>query len=188
MNLACVLFFSHAPPLIASRGFSPTSAASLASLSIWLTILAIPTGGYLVHRLGRPVAAIAACGLLAAALLSLFILDISPTLSCLAFGIAIGPLSGAILSLPARLLGPRDRSLGFGIFYTCFYVLMAAGPALAGRLQDVLAMPSPALIAAALLLAATMPLSLVFAALSNLRRLAESDRGRGCAVEPATTV
>src|SRR5690242_11811888 len=46
MNLACVLFFSHAPTLMILRGFSPTAAASLTSLSIWLTILAIPTGGY----------------------------------------------------------------------------------------------------------------------------------------------
>lgn len=175
MNLACVLFFSYAPPLIVARGFSPTSAASLASLSIWLTILAIPTGGYLVHRLGRPLAAIAVCGLLAALMLSLFVLDIAPTLSCLAFGIAIGPLSGAILSLPARLLRPGDRSLGFGVFYTCFYLLMAAGPAVAGRLQDALGLPSAGLVVAALLLAATMPLSLVFAILADPRRLPERD-------------
>src|SRR5437016_8091887 len=59
MNLACVLFFSYAPLLMVAQGSSPTLAASLTSLAIWLTILAIPAGGYLVDRLGRPVAAIA---------------------------------------------------------------------------------------------------------------------------------
>jgi predicted MFS family arabinose efflux permease len=188
MNLACVLFFSYAPPLIVARGFSPTAAAALASLSIWLTILAIPSGGYLVHRLGRPIAAIAVCGLLAAILLSSFVLDIYPMLSCLAFGIAIGPLSGAILSLPARLLRPGDRSLGFGVFYTCFYVLMAAGPAVAGRLQDALGLPSVGLVVAAALLAATMPLSLAFAVLADPRRLAERDGDNRRAAEAGTVI
>jgi len=52
---------------------SPTVAASLTSLAIWLTILAIPTGGYVVHRLGKPIAAIAVCRLIAASALTLFV-------------------------------------------------------------------------------------------------------------------
>ena len=63
MNLACVLFFSYAPLLMVAQGSSPTVSASLTSLAIWFTILAIPTGGYLVHRSGRPIVAIIACGL-----------------------------------------------------------------------------------------------------------------------------
>ena len=167
MNLACVLFFSHAPTLIAARGFAPTAAASLTSLSIWLTILAIPTGGYVVHRLGRPVVAISICALVAAMALAAFVLNLDPTLSCLIFGVAVGPLSGAILSLPAAVLRPQDRSAGFGVFYTCFYVLMAVGPAFAGRVQDAFVSPSAALVVAALSLVATVPLSLAFAVLAK---------------------
>jgi predicted MFS family arabinose efflux permease len=174
MNLACILFFSYAPPLMTARGYSPTSAASLTSLAIWFTILAIPAGGYLVHRLGRPTAAIGICASIAAAMLVSFVSDAHPTLSCLIFGIAVGPLSGAILSLPAKILPPQQRSIGFGIFYTCFYVLMAVGPWLAGRLQDAFATPSAALVAAALLLAVTVPLSLVVAGLSMRWRLAKT--------------
>jgi predicted MFS family arabinose efflux permease len=177
MNLACVLFFSYAPALMGLRGFSPTAAASLTSLSIWLTILAIPTGGYLVHRFGRPIVAIAVCAPLGAAALASFVLDVGPTLSCLLFGVAVGPLSGAILSLPAAILRPQDRSAGFGVFYTCFYLLMAAGPAFAGRLQDALASPSAALVVAALSLVATVPLSFVFAMLSKPRLSAEPGLG-----------
>jgi predicted MFS family arabinose efflux permease len=186
MNLACVLFFSHAPALMGLRGFAPTTAASLTSLSIWLTILAIPTGGYLVHRLGRPIAAIGVCALVAAAALFSFVLDLDPTLSCLMFGVAVGPLSGAILSLPAAILRPRDRSTGFGVFYTCFYVLMATGPAFAGRLQDALASPSAALVVAALSLVATVPLSLIFAALTRPRLAASGARKGGATIEVAT--
>jgi predicted MFS family arabinose efflux permease len=185
MNLACILFFSYAPALMTARGYAPTTAASLTSLAIWFTILAIPSGGYLVHRLGKPVAAIGVSALIAAAMLSLFVLDLYPTPSCLIFGLAVGPLSGAILSLPAAVLPPRDRSLGFGVFYTCFYVLMAAGPSLAGRLQDAWATPSAALVAAALLLAATAPLSLAFAAMSKRWRATERNDGDEPAKVPA---
>jgi predicted MFS family arabinose efflux permease len=167
MNLACVLFFSYAPLLMVAQGSSPTVSASLTSLAIWFTILAIPAGGYLVHRSGRPIMAIIACGLIAASALSLFVVDFHPTIACLIFGVAIGPLSGAILSLPAMVLEPADRSVGFGLFYTCFYVLMAVGPTAAGRLQDAWGTPSAALVASAALLVTMVPLSLSFRSLSK---------------------
>lgn len=176
MNLACVLFFTYAPLLMVAKGSSPTAAASLTSLAIWLTILAIPAGGYLVHRLGTPIAAIIACAPIAAASLALLVGGTYPTISCLIFGIAVGPLSGAILSLPSRVLDLRERAVGFGIFYTCFYILMAVGPYAAGRLQDAWGSPSAALEAGAALLVAIVPLLLSFVSLSNPQRLAEIRR------------
>jgi len=175
MNLACVLFFSYAPVLLVAQGSSPTAAASLTSLAIWFTILAIPSGGYLVHRSGRPIAAIVVCSLIAAAALVLFVAKVHPTISCMVFGVFVGPLSGAILSLPSKVLAPRDRAVGFGVFYTCFYALMAAGPLAAGYLQDAWGSPSAALIAGAALLVAAPLLSLVFELLSNRYRYAELD-------------
>jgi predicted MFS family arabinose efflux permease len=179
MNLACILFFSYAPQNLVAQGSSPTAAATLTSLAIWFTILAIPSGGYLVHRSGRPIASIVGCSLIAALALALFVAGIQPTISCLAFGVAVGPLSGAILSLPAKVLDARDRAVGFGVFYTCFYVLMAVGPLAAGHLQDVWGTPSAALIAGAALLVAIVPLSLAFEFLSNPHRLAEPSRAAG---------
>jgi predicted MFS family arabinose efflux permease len=172
MNLACVLFFSYAPLLMVAQGSSPTVAASLTSLSIWFTILAIPTGGYLVHRSGRPITAIISCGVIAACALMLFVVDFHPTISCLIFGVAIGPMSGAILSLPTKVLEPADRSVGFGLFYTCFYVLMAVGPFAVGHLQDAWGSPSAGLIAGAALLIAIVPLCLSFISMSNPQGLA----------------
>jgi predicted MFS family arabinose efflux permease len=167
MNLACILFFSYAPLLLVAQGSTPTVSAALTSLAIWFTILAIPSGGYLVHRSGKPIVAIVACGLLAAVALMLFVADVYPTISCLVFGLAVGPLSGAILSLPARVLEPGDRSLGFGLFYTCFYVLVAVGPPAAGHLQDAWGSPAAALIASAALLVTMVPLALLFVLLSR---------------------
>jgi predicted MFS family arabinose efflux permease len=175
MNLACILFFSYAPLLIVAQGSTPTVAASLTSLAIWFTILAIPSGGYLVHRSGKPIAAIIVCALVAAVALVLFVDGVFPTISCLLFGVAVGPLSGAILSLPSRVLGPHQRAVGLGVFYTCFYVLMAVGPLVVGHLQDVWGSPSVGLIAGAVLLGATVPLCLSFVLLSKPHRLAAPD-------------
>src|SRR6266851_1311169 len=87
MNLACVLFFSYAPVLLVAQGSSSTAAASLTSLAIWFTIVSIPSGGYLVHRSGRPIAAIVVCSLVAAAALALFVAEVHPTISCMVFGV-----------------------------------------------------------------------------------------------------
>ena len=175
MNLACVLFFSYGPLLMVAQGSSPTVAASLTSLSIWFTILAIPAGGYLVQRAGRPITAIIACSLIGAAALMFFVADLHPTISCLMFGAAIGPMSGAILSLPTRVLEPADRSVGFGLFYSCFYVLMAAGPFVAGRLQDAWGSPSAALVASAALLASMVPLVALFLLVARRREFVQPD-------------
>jgi MFS family permease len=173
MNLACVLFFTYAPLLMVAQGSSATVSASLTSLAIWFAILAIPTGGYLVHRSGRPIAAIVACGVIGAASLGMFVANFHPTISCLIFGLSVGPLSGAILSLPAKVLEPADRSVGFGLFYTCFYVLMAVGPTAAGRLQDAWGSPSAALVAGAGLLLTMVPLVLLFWSVSKRREFTQ---------------
>jgi predicted MFS family arabinose efflux permease len=176
MNLACILFFTYAPLSMVAQGSSPTAAASLTSLVIWFTILAIPSGGYLVHRLGAPIAAIVICALVASAALALSVAGVHPAISCLVFGVAVGAMSGAILSLPSKVLASHQRAIGFGVFYTCFYILMAVGPFAAGRLQDVWGTPSAALIAGAALLAAIVPLTLIFVALTSPQRLADINR------------
>jgi predicted MFS family arabinose efflux permease len=172
MNLAGVLFFTYAPPLMVAQGSTPTVAASLTSLAIWFIILAIPAGGYLVNRAGRPLTAIIACSLIGAASLLLFVANFHPTISCLIFGLSIGPMSGAILSMPTRVLEPADRSVGFGLFYTCFYVLLAAGPLVAGRLQDAFGSPSAALVAGAALLVSMVPLVALFWSVLKRREFA----------------
>jgi predicted MFS family arabinose efflux permease len=178
MNLACVLFFTYAPLLLVAQGSTPTVAASLTSLAIWFTILAIPAGGYLVHRSGKPIAAIVLCGAIGATALMLLVANFHATVACFIFGLAIGPLSGAILSLPARVLEPADRSVGFGLFYTCFYVLMAVGPTAAGRVQDAWGSPSAALVAAAALWLAMVPLVGLFWSLSKRREFAQASEAK----------
>jgi cyanate permease len=64
--------------------------------------------------------------------------------------------------------------VGFGLFYTCFYVLMAVGPTAAGRLQDAWGSPSAALVASAALLATMVPLVALFWSISKRGDVAQT--------------
>jgi len=115
-----------------------------------------------------------------------------PLITTLGLAFLLGSLSGRIawmresgacaarlppgeLGLTVRLLEPADRSVGFGLFYSCFYVLMAAGPFVAGRLQDAWGSPSAALVASAALLASMVPLVALFLLVARRREFVQPD-------------
>ena len=75
-----------------------------------------------------------------------------------AFGIAIGPPAGAIVALPTRVLSPEQRAGGFGVFYTGYYIIMAAGPALAGMPRERAGTAAAAVLFAAASMASIAPL------------------------------
>lgn len=167
MNVACVLVFTSAPMVLQSQGLSSTLAASTVSVVVLLTIVSIPAGGYLIQLTGRTMTSIVLCASIAGGSLALFAVDIWPMASCVLFGLAVGPLSGAILSLPSLVLTPQERATGFGLFYSFFYVLMAAGPAFAGHLQDIWQTPVAPILFSSALLAMITPMLLIFAGLKR---------------------
>jgi hypothetical protein len=67
--------------------------------------------------------------------------------------------------LPARALSRSNRAIGRGVFYTCYYAVMAAGPAIAGLLRDICGTASAALYLGGGLLLAIPPLLAAFHAL-----------------------
>jgi predicted MFS family arabinose efflux permease len=175
-NLGLVLFFSFAPPVLVERGLTPVVASSVTSLALWICIFSVPLGGFAVERMGRPGAAIVLFSAIAGVALALLPLGAWPALLCAIFGIAIGPPAGAIMALPARVLRVENRAAGLGLFYTCYYVINAAGPALGGALGDGWGTAAATMNLAALLLIAVAPLLFVF------ERLAAPDR-RGVAAQ-----
>jgi predicted MFS family arabinose efflux permease len=50
----------------------------------------------------------------------------------IAIGLLSGLPAGPIMSLPARMLQPGTRAIGMGLFYSVYYAVMMAGPALGG--------------------------------------------------------
>jgi len=50
----------------------------------------------------------------------------------IALGLISGQPAGPIMSLPARILEPKTRAIGMGIFYTLYYGTMMLGPVVGG--------------------------------------------------------
>jgi MFS family permease len=135
-NAGLVIFYSFTPQLLAQRGWPPVVAGSATSLGLWVTVVSLPLGGWVVEVLGRPSAGIIASCIAAAAVLSALPIVPWPVALGFSLGLAIGPGAGAIVGLPARMASPNNRPVGFGVFYTAYYGVMAVGPALAGSAQN----------------------------------------------------
>ena len=76
----------------------------------------------------------------------------------LAMGLFIGMPAALLMTLPATVLAPANRDVGFGILYTWVYGGLALLMVLAGYLRTVYQTPSAPVILAGVLLALT-PLS-----------------------------
>lgn len=178
-NAGVVGYFSFVPVLLAERGgMTLAQSGALTSLALWVGMLSIPFGGYVAQWLRRPAATIVLfCGAAAVAL-ALIAAGAPPLFACIAFGLAIGPPPGVITSLPTRILSPEDRPAGFGVFYTCHFLLQASGPAFAGWLRDTSGGTAAVCFAAAMFLV-PLPMLAVFEFL--VRRATTTATGFGAA-------
>ena len=167
-----MLFFSFAPQSLREFGFSPLAAASLPSYALWIIMVSVPLGGYLVERVGRPDAAIILCCAVTGVVLALLAFNFASPLLCAVFGVVMGVPAGAVIALPARVLRPADRAAGLGVFFTAYYALMALGPLLAGW-REASGTAAAALLLAAALFLAISPLHLLFQRLATAKPVAE---------------
>jgi MFS family permease len=161
-NIGLIVFFSFAPLLLVEHGALPIQAASWTSLALWICMLSVPLGGYLVHRFGHANAVIATSCFIGGWALALLPSGAWPVTLSAIIGIAIGPPAGAIMALPARALSLKNRSAGLGLFYTIHYAMSAAGPAIAGYLRDLAGGATPAVIFGALFFLLVLPLLALF--------------------------
>ncbi len=136
-NAGLVNFFSFTPAFLATAGHTLSEGALFTSSTLWVSIVSVPLGGYLVHRAGRPDSAIVVFSVLTGIVLAFMTFSPSMALSlCLLVGIVVAPPVGPILSLPARVVAVEHRAIGLAIFYTCYYALTTIGPQMAGILRD----------------------------------------------------
>jgi len=139
LNVGLTHYFSFAPGLLVALGHGTQDAAQFVSLGLWISLIAIPLGGFLTERYNHPSAAILIFGLTSAA--SMFLMPFwTVTIAlCLLIGVGIGPPAGVIMALPAEVLRPENRAAGLGVFFTWYYAGMAVGPAIAGLGRDLTA-------------------------------------------------
>ena len=136
-NVGFAVYFSFGPDLLIERGSSPIAASSVVSVGVWVSILSVPTGGYLAQRSGHAGAVMVLFSVLAGAALALFPALSMPLLVAILVGLVIGPSPGAMVGLPAAALSAHTRGVGLGIFYSLYYAGIAVGPAIAGFSRDV---------------------------------------------------
>lgn len=131
-NVGFAMIFSFGPSMLVERGWSISAAGSIISIVLWLAVIAVPLGGFLADRSGRPQFILVAGCIVFAMLMLALPRSGAVVLTVAALGLVSGQPAGPILSLPARVLRPETRALGMGIFYTLYYATMMLGPVVAG--------------------------------------------------------
>jgi MFS family permease len=162
LNLGLVIFFSFGPAMLREQAVSATGAAALTSSALWVLMFSVPLGGFLVERSGRTNLAIIAFSAIAACALGLLPAGVFLLPLCIAFGAAVGPPAGPIMSLPSRVLDAEHRAVGFGLFYTFYYLILTLGPGVAGLARDFSGTSAAALFLGASLFILIAPLLLLF--------------------------
>jgi MFS family permease len=133
-NVGFAMIFSFGPSMLVERGWSIAAAGSTISIVLWLSAVSVPLGGVLADQFRRP-QYIVVVGCIAFGALLLALPRIGTTIATIvALGVIAGLPAGPIMSLPAKVLQPRTRAIGMGIFFTTFYVCMMLGPAAAGAI------------------------------------------------------
>jgi len=155
-NASLVAIVAFGPGLLIVRGTPLAGANRVVSLAIWVTMLSVPLGGLLADRIKRPTLLIVTGGLLAAgATLAIPVLPHAVLAFCLV-GLFVGAPPGALMALLPKALPAERLATGFGVFYTVFYVMMAATQPAAGLVRDMVGDPAAPIVFAAVVMAATV--------------------------------
>ena len=161
-NVAYIIVVSFAPLLLADRGLAVANAALISSAATWPLIISIPLGGVLADRTGRGAAIMHTCFLGMAVCMPFMLAAPSPLIMLVILGLMVGPAAGIIMALPARVLRPETRSLGMGVYYTWYYIGMAALPGIAGWCRDLSGVPAAPLMFASLLVIIAIACAVLF--------------------------
>jgi MFS family permease len=155
-NASLVAVIAFGPGLLTARGLSLADAGYVVSAAILLTMVSVPLGGLLTDRLGRPNLIIVAGSVVAAIVMTLLpVIDHSLLAFCLV-GLAIGAPPGGLMALLPNAVAPARLATSFGVYYTVFYVMMAAIQSVAGVVRDVSGSAAAPVLFAALVMATTV--------------------------------
>ena len=137
-NVGLAMVFAFGPSVLSERGWSLTAASSTTSIFVIGTAIALPLGGIIADRTGRrdTVILISLIGYSALLPVALYAPTWGITIALSVAGFFFGLGAGPIMTLPAAILRPDSRALGMGVFFSIYYALMMAGPAIAGALAD----------------------------------------------------
>lgn len=155
-NSGYIIVLSFAPDHLSETGFSTADAGPLISIVAWVLVPASPLLGALAERINRPYLIMAGSfALTVAAIAAMPVVD-APISLLLFFALAFSASAGLIMALPGALLQPQNRAVGTGIFFTWYYIGMAALPPLAGLGRDMTGQTLAPVLIGGLILATTL--------------------------------
>ena len=159
-NLAYFSFLSFGPALLMERGLDVVAAGGAISLTSWAALPALPLGGYVADRTGRPGMVLLVCCLMAAAATTALPLVDYPFVLCGAIGLFAAAPAGVIMGRAISLMSPSHRALGNAILYTFFYGGMGLGTGMFGWSADYMDTAAAPIYLGATCLILTIPLYL----------------------------
>ncbi|HYF06386.1 MAG TPA: MFS transporter [Acetobacteraceae bacterium] len=162
-NAAFATLLGFGPAYFTEHGLPPATAGALAGLVALATVPPGPFGGWLLGRLGRPMAGMAAGLLVLALSAALLAAGGAPVPLLVLGGVALGTVSGPIVALPAAVVPPERRAMAMALFWTVFFLPMSVLPALAGLGRDLSGAAAAPLAAASLFGALGVPALLLHA-------------------------
>jgi MFS family permease len=135
-NISYFSYVAFAPALLIERGMSILDAGSAVSLASWASMIAVPLGGLIAQRTGRPILTmVAGCVVSGLAFLLIPVWHQPYALSAIIGFFGAVP-AGVLMAAAIGVLEPRYRAQGNAIIYTFFYGAMGLCPGLIGFLAD----------------------------------------------------
>jgi MFS family permease len=137
VNAAYLVIVTFGPTLLIERGATISDAGFAVSLLSWVSMGALPLGAYVVTKYGisDPMMIIGLLVSVAIGTLIPFFAD-TPQLLFVLFGIAFSLALPVISTLPAQLIAPENRAMGFGIYFVWFYAGTSLLTAVGGWMKD----------------------------------------------------
>jgi MFS family permease len=155
-NGGFIVIMGFAPAMLTARGMDIAAAGYLISTGTWVYMVAIPLGGWLSEKLGRPNLVMLSCFAAGAATVASVPYLADPVIGFVLAGIFIGIPTGNVMALTVECVRRQHRNTGNGIYYTFHYAGMFVLPALAGWAVDLTGTSATAMLVGAAATAAAM--------------------------------
>ena len=135
-NAGYIVFLSFAAQSLVSDSRSILAATALVSIASWTAMAAIPSGGIVSDRFGRPdLVVYTAMGLGIVSMITLPVAGLAIP-SVIIFG-AFGIMpAGVLVAMTGRAVAPERRAFGMGVYYIGYFFFCTVSPIIAGWLFD----------------------------------------------------